>query len=243
MGIKKVHQPSLCYELEGRIRKCLRDRIDSLLIIGITGMPCVGKGTLIDVLAKHILREYPALRVARVCTREFLSREAERLGIVDSRSELQKLALGEEVKGILSGGPPGNLSFEALTCILKEVDSGAHVVFYDAVHWLSDLGVLSLFPRRILVHVRAHPDRRYILSNIKDEEEEGVSKTKKEFYDEEGFTTEALVLAIGAFAQVNILNAGSLEDFHAQIHFAFKHMREEFESVLENRATTRPLYL
>ncbi len=181
------------------------------LVIGVTGMPRCGKGTVINFLTEIINDIHPKCKVVRLSTGDGLVKTARMRGISASRSALQALAVTLEQEALEQGDSPGVISLGMFLTMRARRFLKVDIIFYDAVRWFSDVGVMRLFRPNILLSVERDRTFRYHAAVEADEKTGDAEKSWLEFLEEDNAPSENLIPTISANADVHICNNMTLE--------------------------------
>ena len=173
------------------------------LIIGLVGEMGSGKETFGKILEENLSGH----RVARF-TFSHLLRET--LGLWDiepTRENLQKLA-----RVMDDGFGEGTLTHAAR----RQIDiMEADVIIVDGIRWESDYTLIRSFPRNVLIYITASPQIRFERLRARKEKTGESAMTWEQFQEVSQARNELSIPTIGARADEQIENNGSLEEFTA----------------------------
>ncbi|MBI4433861.1 hypothetical protein HY632_03740 [Candidatus Uhrbacteria bacterium] len=174
-------------------------------VIGLVGEKGSGKGTAVG-----LLRELVAPR--RVVTTRFSDVLRETLALWDiapTRVHLQDLAK------IMVDRYGADALAHAIAVRVQHAD--ADVVVLDGIRWQADVDLLRQFSQHVLVYITANAQVRYARLVARGEDVGEREMSYEQFCAEEQKINELEIPRIGGYADVQLINAGTLVEFREQL--------------------------
>lgn len=178
-----------------------------MLVVGLVGEKGSGKGTFAELLENGA----PAgKRVVRVRFSDLLRETLDLWRIAKTREHLQTLAAI-----MVKHYGPETL---AHATVHRVAEAKADVVLLDGVRWEADRLLIRSFEHNLLVYITASPRIRYERLRGRSENAKEGQTTYEQFLKEEHAVTEHAIPAIGATADIRIVNEGSRDELRRYIN-------------------------
>lgn len=176
------------------------------LVIGIVGQKGSGKETIAQLIQKHLP---PGTIVAHVRSSDLLADTLTLWDLPHTRHNLQRMAIIMDTE----------FGTGSVTHAVKERMNklNANVIIFDGVRWQTDADMVRSFPDNKLIHISAKLETRYERTKERKHKVDEAFADFETFKKEENAQTELDIPRIGATADIQINNDGSLEDLENQV--------------------------
>lgn len=184
-------------------------------VIGLVGKCGAGKSTFTKFLREIAVSN--GCSVGRVGFSDILMETLHLWGIESTRENLQKLAV------IMNNSYGDGILSKAV--FMRASEDKSDIIILDGIRWKSDVEMLKLFPRNMLIHITADPGRRFERMKARKEKLRESEKTFEQFLKEEESLNEVLISDIGAKADIQFENVFYLHNFEVDvISFFYNHL-------------------
>jgi len=175
------------------------------LVIGLVGEKFSGKGTFVALLKKIA----PEADIHHERFSDILRETLKKWNLPITRENLQKLVL------IMNRSFDRNTFTTAVCERIKRLP--ADIVILDGVRWKTDAQMIRSFTPSCLVYITASLETRYARTSFRQENVGECGITLERFIKEDKAPNEVYIPQIGASADLQIDNNGTLEEFEAQV--------------------------
>src|SRR3989344_2279843 len=180
---------------------------DMPFVIGLVGKCGAGKSTF-----KNFLREIAVSNgrsVGCIGFSDILMETLRLWGIESTRENLQRLAV------IMNNSYGDGILSKAV--FTRASEDKSDIIILDSIRWKSDVEMLKLFPRNMLIYITADTKIRFERMKDRKEKPGENEKTFKQFLKEEEAINETLISDIGAKADIQFENIYSSHDFEFDV--------------------------
>ncbi|MBI4142374.1 hypothetical protein HY480_00690 [Candidatus Uhrbacteria bacterium] len=176
-----------------------------MLVIGLVGEKGGGKGTFVDFFRADVA----PMTVANIRFSDILRETLALWDIPTTRTNLQDLA------SIMVQ----RYGTDALAHAMEERirRTATDVVVLDGIRWEADVALLKRFPNRRLIYITADTPVRFERLRARGENIGDAHAPFTQFLSEERAVTEIAIPRIGAQADLQITNNGSLAEYRSAI--------------------------
>ncbi len=204
----------------------MNDYASHILAVGLTAMPCAGKGDCAEVLTSLAVRDMQPFY--HVLTPRF-SASARR--ILDTaktavdRDALQRCVQIMEQVGVDEGRGPGELSRMLKTEILTAAAfiEKPILVILDGARWPTDEAMIRSFPHNFIIGIEADQKVRWERAIKRAENAGDAEKAWERFQAEDTAINERHIPTIMSGADIIINNNSNAEGAHARYHRMVEH--------------------
>lgn len=195
-----------------------------MLVIGLVGEKGGGKGTAVPLISEALP---PGTRCVGVRFSDILRETLTFWHLAHTRANLQNLS---KIMDAEFGN--GTLA-HAMGHRIASID--ADVVILDGVRWEADRLLIRSFAANLLIYITASTRVRYERIRGRGENTKEHTTSFEQFLEEERATSELAIPAIGATADVRIVNDGTRDAYAQQIQ---RCCRERIQPLLFGGYTT-----